>query len=300
MNFVSHHQMLEDVRAWSSELPTDLIAVAGVPRSGILPAAHLALHRNLHLITIDDLINGRCPWQTPLRRGVPSRGEGRVLVVEDSVNTGDTIGAVRERLKGRSGILYGALYGNHPFPREVDVVFRHLAHPRCFEWNLFHSNQIEWAYVDMDGVLCADWTGQEEEEGLGWERYQKHLESASPRHLPSYPVLAIVTSRLEKYRPQTIAWLRRHGVRFRELLMSPHPSIAARRMAQDHALRKAEWYRRRPEARLFVESHPEQACEIWERTGRPVLCTDQMRLFGGEGRAEMSCDSLKPQKSGVA
>lgn len=300
MNFVSHQQMLEDVRAWSLELPTDLIAVAGVPRSGILPAAHLALHRNLHLVTIQDLIEGRSPWKKPLRRGVSARGEGRVLVVEDSVNTGGTIGAVSERLKGRSDILYGSLYGNHPSPREVDFVFRQVSHPRCFEWNLFHSNQIEWACLDMDGVLCADWTGQEEEEGPGFDGYQKHLESARPRHLPSYPVLAIVTSRLEKYRPQTIAWLRRHQVQFRELLMSPHPSAAARRQAQDHALRKAEWYRRRPEARLFVESHPEQAREIWERTGRPVLCTDQMRLFGGGDRAEARSDFLKPQMSGVA
>lgn len=299
MNFVSHQQMLEDVRDWSLELPTDVIAVAGVPRSGILPAAHLALHRNSHLVTIEDLFADRTPWRKPLRRTVPARAEGRILVVEDSVNTGGTIGAIRERLKGRTDILYGALYGNPPFPRQVDFVFRNVPHPRCFEWNLFHSNQIEWACVDMDGVLCADWTGDEGDEGEGFFGYQKHLASARPRYLPTYPLLAIVTSRLEKYRPQTIAWLRRHGVRFRELWMSPHPSAAARRTAQDHALRKAEWYRRRPEARLFVESHPEQAREIWDRTGRAVLCTDEMRLFGGEEHPEGHRKSFEPQMSGV-
>ena len=280
MNFVSHRQLIEDIRVWSVDLPGDLIAVAGVPRSGLLPAVHMALHRNLHLVTIEDLIQARTPWQEPLRRGVPARTEGRILVLEDSANTGGTLRAVRNRLPGRTDILYGAVYGNHPVPPGVDFIFRHIPHPRCFEWNVFHSNQIELACLDMDGVLCADWTEHEEDSGVGSERYQRHLEEAMPRHLPSYRVLAIVTSRLEKYRPQTIAWLRRHGVRFRELLMSPHPSATARRQAADHGQRKAEWYRRRPAARLFVESNIDQARRIAELTNRPVLCTDQMRMFG--------------------
>ena len=51
MNFVSTRQMIEDVWAWSSLLPDDLVAVAGIPRSGLLPAVHLALHRNIHLVS---------------------------------------------------------------------------------------------------------------------------------------------------------------------------------------------------------------------------------------------------------
>jgi uncharacterized HAD superfamily protein len=215
-----------------------------------------------------------------------------VLVLEDSVNTGGTIGAVRKQLRNRTDIVYAALYANDPIPPGVDFVFRQLSLPRCFEWNLFHSNQMECSCVDMDGVLCADWTGQEADFGSGLECYLRHLDEAKPRQLPSYPILAIVTSRLEKYRPQTIAWLRRHRVRFRELLMSPHPTSAARRSAEDHAQRKAESYRRRPDARLFVESHPGQAREIWERTGRPVLCTDEMRLFGGTVRTKSIDETL--------
>lgn len=279
MNFVSQQQLVEDIRLWSSQLPTDLVAVAGVPRSGILPAVQLALHRNIHLVTIDDLVRGTRPWQTPLRRGVPARQEGRVLLVDDSCNSGGTLRAVRHQMNDRKDILYGAVYGNAPQPPDVDLVFRHIAHPRCFEWNIFHSNQIEWACVDFDGVLCADWTGREEDSGSGWEQYQKHLQSALPRFVPTYPILAIVTSRLEKYRPQTIAWLRQYGVRFRELLMSPHSLATDRRKARDHAQRKARWYNRRPEARLFVESDIDQAKEIAELTQRPVLCTDAMRLF---------------------
>lgn len=284
MEFVSYRQLGEDVRTWSTRLPPDLIAVAGVPRSGILPAGLLALHRNLHWVTIDDLIDGRTPWRNSLRRGVAGKSQGRILVVEDSVNTGGTLRAIRKRLAGRSEILYVAVYGNRPYPPDVDDVFRHVPHPRCFEWNLFHSQQMEFACLDMDGVICADWTGREEDFGPGRKTYQEHLRSAAPRFLPTtYPVAAIVTSRLETYRSQTIGWLRRHKVRFRELLMSPHGSAAARREAGDHARRKAAWYIRRPQARFFVESQIDQAREIARITHRPVLCTDAMRLFSGTG-----------------
>ena len=33
-------------------------AVAGVPRSGLLPALHLALHRNVPLLSLDRIMNG--------------------------------------------------------------------------------------------------------------------------------------------------------------------------------------------------------------------------------------------------
>jgi uncharacterized HAD superfamily protein len=217
-----------------------------------------------------------------LRRGVAARREGRVLVLDDSVSSGGTLQAVRRQLSGRTDIYYGALYGAEQKPPGVDEVFRHVPHPRCFEWNVFHGNQIEAACVDMDGVLCADWTEREEDSGAGRDRYAEHLSAAAPRHVPTYPVLAIVTSRLEQYRPQTVAWLRRYGVRFRELLMSPHPSAAARQQAGDHARGKARWYERRPQARLFVESDLGQAREIARLTGRPVLCTDSMEMYAGE------------------
>ncbi len=63
MNFVSNRELIDDVRDWSNRLPDDLIAVAGVPRSGLLPALHLALHRNIHLVTLAELAEGERPWQ---------------------------------------------------------------------------------------------------------------------------------------------------------------------------------------------------------------------------------------------
>lgn len=278
MNFVSHAQLLEDVRLWSPQLPDNLVAVAGVPRSGLLPALHLALHRNLHLVSLAELEAGHSPWQTPLRRGVPGKPSGRVLVLDDSLSAGGTLREVRERLRHRQDCLFGAVYHSGQNTGIADVVFREVSHPRCFEWNLFHCDQMAFSCLDMDGVLCEDWTGFEGDSGPDQERYLEHLTNAQPLHIPSYPVLAIVTSRLEKYRPQTLGWLRRHRIRFRELVMSPHPTASARRQASDYASRKASTYARLSQARLFVESDPGQAREIFQRTRRPVLCNTTMKF----------------------
>ena len=280
MNFISHAQLLTDVRSWSQQLPDDLVAVAGVPRSGLLPALHLALHRNIHLATLEELRSGATPWRTGLRRGVAAKSDGRVLVLDDSVSSGGTLAAVRRDLRKRSDCLFAAVYraALEP-PAGVDRTFREISHPRCFEWNLFHCDQISLACLDMDGVLCEDWTGREDDQGRNHAAYLRHINGAKPLHLPTYPVLAIVTSRLEAYRAQTTDWLARHGVRYGELIMSPHDTAAARQWAADHAPRKAAAYTAFPQARLFVESDLQQARTIAGMTGRPALCSTNMQLF---------------------
>jgi len=277
MIFVNYRQLVEDTRRWSSELPSDIIAVAGVPRSGILPASIFALHRNIQLITIDQLSAGKCPWEHPHRR-IPARSSGRILVLEDSVNTGETMLRVRESLQYVPGLIFGSLYYSEPLADCLDVAFRAVPHPRSYEWNLFHGVHMRTACLDMDGVICADWLEREEDDGPEQIQYLEHLENARPRHLPTFPVHAIVTSRLEKFRPQTVVWLQQHGVAYQKLVMSPHRSANDRREAADHATRKAEYYLSQPHSTLFVESSPHQACTIAQISNKPVICSDTMEL----------------------
>jgi len=91
------------------------------------------------------------------------------------------------------------------------------------------------------------------------------------RRIPSNPLGGIVTNRLEQHRPQTEGWLRRHGIQYGQLIMSPHRSFTERDHANDAAVRKAEAYGADPTIRLFVESDDHQAIEIFRLTGRPVL-----------------------------
>ena len=106
VNFVSHRQLIDDVRDWSNRLPDDLVAVAGVPRSGLLPALHLALHRNIHLVTLEELAAGERPWQIPLRRFVPAKSTGRVLIVDDSLHSGQTLHTIRARFPDTGDFLF--------------------------------------------------------------------------------------------------------------------------------------------------------------------------------------------------
>ncbi|MCH7989644.1 MAG: hypothetical protein IID46_10930, partial [Planctomycetes bacterium] len=279
MNFVSHRQLIDDVRDWSNLLPNDLIAVAGVPRSGLLPALHLALHRNIHLVTLEDLAAGERPWQKPLRRFVSAKTTGRVLIVDDSLNSGRTLHTIRARFHDAGDFLLGAVYGCESRPDAADYIYRNVSMPRCFEWMLFHSSQIESACLDLDGVLCCDPSFLEEDQGPGLEQWRAHLSEAKPKFLPGRKVTAVVTSRLEKYRPETEAWLRKHHVLYGELVMSPHPTAADRRAAGDHAQQKARYYRQRSDARLFIESSLSQSREIARLSLKPVLCTDSMEMI---------------------
>lgn len=281
MMFVSFRELVEDVRQWSTRLPADLIAVAGIPRSGLIPAALLALHRNIHLVDIQDLKTRAEPWRDRLRRGVEARHAGKVLVLDDAVRSGETLRMWREKIGIGDNLVYGAVYySTETDSAGLDCCYRHVRTPRCFEWNWVHCKQLEYMCLDLDGVVCEDWKGREEEAGLGREKYLEHVNHAQPKHLPTtYPVFAIVTSRLEKYRSQTESWLYDRGVEVKHLVMSPHSSVAERRHAADAAARKADFYCRHPHLRLFVESDPKTAQTIARIANRPVLCTETMGMF---------------------
>jgi len=283
MNFVSYSQLLLDLARWERKLPA-FDAVCGIPRSGLLPAAFLALRRNVPHLNLEDLKEDpeRAFARAPLRRINPaaSRPPGtRILVVDDSTGTpGNTILGVREQLAGIRGfeISYGAVYREHD-RTAADHTYRRIPKPRIFEWNWFRHGYLQQCILDIDGVVCEDWRGQDErnEDPV----YLQHLDTAAPLWIPQLPVLALATSRIERYRPQTEAWLAKHGVRYSQLYMHPAKTPEARRASMDHAARKADAYRKHPAALLFVESAESQAKQIHSSTKRPVLCIDNMRMY---------------------
>ncbi len=104
-------------------------------------------------------------------------------------------------------------------------------------------------------------------------------------YLPSHPVRWLVTSRLEKYREATEAWLKSHGVQYTELVMMDYPDMEARRAAQAYASFKADIYLR-TKAWLFIESSLPLSRDIAERTGYGVFCMDTRELIRpGKGSA---------------
>lgn len=254
--------------------------IVGVPRSGVLVGTMLALHLNLPFFHLHDFL-GRRFEHTYTRRKTDKHlrfDEGRhagarVLIVDDSSGNGVTVTDLRKRFAEQGlhdvfDIKYMAAYCLASALSRIDYHLELVPFPRVFEWNMMHHDNSRFFCVDLDGVLCVDPTPEENDDGAAYEAF---CLNAKPHLIPSSPIGAIVTARLEKYRPQTEAWLRRHGVRYERLVMCNLPTGAERRRVKAHAKMKADVYRTLG-GMLFVESDPGQAREIRMLTGKPVFC----------------------------
>jgi orotate phosphoribosyltransferase len=282
MRYRSVADLDNDVVEWLPRLPRALEVIVGIPRSGLLAASLLALHLNLPMTDVEGLVEGRVLQPGP-RYSADVSGlldsPANVLVVDDSVLFGRQLQAVKERI-GAAGlqhtVRYAALYPAPGSEHHVDFFFQTVATPRCFEWNLMHHPWVlSKTCMDIDGVLCRDPTPAENDDGA---EYQRFLKGADRRYLPSAPVRWLVTSRLEKYRAATEAWLAANGVEYGELLMMDYADMAARQAAHAYAPFKAEIYERTG-AILFVESSPKLANEIARLSGRSVFCAETREMI---------------------
>ncbi|MDW3219291.1 MAG: hypothetical protein R8F63_11830 [Acidimicrobiales bacterium] len=267
-----------------SAFPADIDLVAGIPRSGLLAANLFALHRGVPLADLDGLLEGRV-LGTGARLDHTAdtdiiESARRILVFDDSVFSGSAMAKARTRIDASplaDRVIYGAVFVIPSAAHLVDVACELVPPPRVFSWNLMSHSVLERACVDMDGVLCVDPTPEENDDG---PRYREFLRTAAPHMLPGREVQAIVTSRLEKYRPETEAWLAEHGVVYRALHMLDLPDAETRRALNPHAAFKAEIYKQ-SDAILFAESHPGQAREIARLARKPVVCTDDGSFHQG-------------------
>lgn len=284
MNYRSIARLAEDMRTWSAALHRDIDVVVGVPRSGLLVANLIALYRNLPLADLQGLLQGRLlatgpRCSSPLDAKSLNNRSLNILVVDDCVSTGAAMREVMEQvapLREQHTVRLGAAYYDPRADVALDVAFEPLHMPYVFEWNLMHSWVVEHGCLDMDGVLCRDPEPHEDDDG---SLYKRFLQEAEPYLLPTKRIARIVTSRLEKYRVPTEAWLERHGVRYEELLMMDYPSAAERDAAGRHGTYKAETYRSNKRYQLFIESEAQQARQIARWSGKPVFCVDTMQML---------------------
>jgi hypothetical protein len=78
---------------------------------------------------------------------------------------------------------------------------------------------------DLDGVICED------------EPTDKSAD-AKPLFVPSYPLVAIITDRLEKYREETQRWLNKNNVKYDRLFMAPNARAESTALHKIAVLRK--------------------------------------------------------------
>jgi orotate phosphoribosyltransferase len=278
LQYRSTHDLNKCIVDHLHKIPEDIDLVVGVPRSGMLAGTLFALYLDLPMTDVKGLIEGRVMAGGDRLRWLPVKDYKKVLVVDDCVFSGTELRNVRAQLdQAELGyeLIFCCPYARHDRARDVDIYFEVLPGDRwIFEWNKLNHGMVDSMCVDMDGVLCRDPSLEEDDDGA---RYLHFLETAEPKLRPRRKIGWIVTSRLEKYRPQTEAWLKRHNIEYGELHMMNLPSLEERTgyLAAKH---KATIYNQTPSS-LFIESALWPAQEISRLSGRPVLCTQNSQLI---------------------
>jgi orotate phosphoribosyltransferase len=301
LNFRSISDMNADIVGGLVRLQQPVDLVVGIPRSGMLAASMLALHLNCALTDVDGLLNNRLFSRGKSREGLydalasPSQAQC-VLILDDSVYSGREMNLAKRQLAhlgNDKALLFAAVYVSPQSAALVDFYFAVCPNPRVFEWNLMHHNILQNTCLDIDGVLCRDPTEIENDDG---PLYKEFIRTAQRLLLPTVPVGYLVTSRLEKYRDETEAWLARHNVKYKNLIMMNLPTKEARMRAGNHGEFKAQACKD-VGADFFIESDKRQAVVIAENACVDVFCVQTRELVTPSFRAEIvSSVTSKPRR----
>lgn len=262
INYLTLSDLNQDVKKLLSEIPSvDLIV--GIPRAGMIPATLIAMYLHKPLTDVDGFCEKRL--YSKVGDSFQFKDCKTALIVDDSVFTGRNLRPTKKRIeeaKGNIRVYYAALYVTEDSQRLVDYFVDIVPWPRIFEWNIGKHLKLQVACIDIDGVLCRNPTKEEIHDEA---KYRDFLINVRPWLIPKHTIKQIVTGRLEKWRPETEAWLKQHGIKYGELVMQPEKG--------DHAEFKKEVYKE-SSCSLFIESNPKEAMKIAE-IGKQVIVPGQ-------------------------
>lgn len=202
---------------------------------------------------------------------------GKVLIVDDTVMTGNSLKAIRPLVQREfPNVLTSAVYVNPLAVVKPDLWAVDLGWPHLLEWNLFNSVLSSNMACDFDGILCRDCPAGSDDDG---PKYLEFINNAQPLYVPrKEPIPLIVTARIEKYRTETEAWMSRWGIRCRKLVMHPASTLVERNRDNIPAYKArhfSDWARHhkpKPPPLAFIESDDRQARMIAKTTGLMVIC----------------------------
>lgn len=273
--WISTARLIADAVALAGRLPTDCEGVAGIPRSGMVPASVIAtqLHLPLYELTECGRLNRLGHGSRGRAAGFDARASGPLAVVDDTVYSGTAMRAARAHLaRLRRRAVFAAVYVRPEEAGAVDLAGRLLPSPHLLEWNFANNGPFAGLAanpvyrggiaLDLDGVVVHD------------------AESGGPAGTPyltprAHPCKLIVTGRPERLRAETEALLRRVRVRWERLEMLPDRVPAGTESIAQH---KARHYALSG-CGFFVESCPVQAELIFRMSGRPTVCPRAGRVW---------------------
>lgn len=245
------------------DLPPDIRLVAGVPRSGMLPASLLSVYLNVPLTDVDGLLDRRV-MGAGMRAGrsgsnaFPPEGSS-ILVVDDSVGKGIQMREIRARLAPVADLFHVTYLAVYVTPEQrdlVDIPVEILPGKRCFAWNTMHHPLLKSACLEFEDLLAI--VPQKRDCGAD------AIIGAPARFQPRMEVGWVLSRQREECRTAVEHWLDRHGVIYDNLLMGGRgdaswPDVAGRLYG-------------RSGANLMITAHAEAAPLIAQRAGMPVLC----------------------------
>ena len=278
MFYRSMNDLNQAIVAWTRTLPRSPDLIVGIPRSGLLVANMIALYMNRAMTDVDGLIRGRYLNAGPrLNRALADGRPLDVLVVDDSLWSGTQMAETRRRIAAARlshRIRYAVVYIAPGTADRVDFHYEVVPVPRVFEWNLMHHPFLEEGCLDI-GVLFG--TQSVLERSIAPGALANALSGLAPEFYPDRCVGWLVSDLSTAHRPALEAWLARHEIMYRALVLRGDPMDATAPGAGGAAFMADVYSHTR--AWIFIASRAAYAAEIARRAFRPVFCYERHRMF---------------------
>jgi uncharacterized HAD superfamily protein/hypoxanthine phosphoribosyltransferase len=270
MNIVSYQDLLDFtciVLDKISRSRTKIDAVAPSMRSGMIPAFMIAERLNVPI-----MLDGRAYGGS--RIVLDKTKIKNVLVVEDSINTGNSLKKELPKYSDYNVFSCAIIAKSENF-KDLNFYGKKIEQPRVFEWNMFNCSSLKEIMFDMDGVICQD-PSVFDNDGV---EYMNDIEQLNPLYIPGYKIHSIVTNRLERWREVTEKWLIKHNVKYGELVMQQFSTAEERRRKSNTGTYKGNKFKD-SNAALFIESSLVQAETISLVSKKPVFSIEQNKFLG--------------------
>jgi len=274
--YISWSQFNQDIIDFSDSLKgKGYDAVIGVPRSGMVVASQMSIRMGLPLYSIGEYGPISLGGGLRVRRRSNAGDPKNALLVEDSTASGSSMKEAVEWMGDAMqewGVSTAAVYTTDAQKKNLSEYHRVINLPHWFEWNLIWNQVLmgrRKVGVDFDGILCPDFTSEQDDDGWKYLNAMQDTKCLVPKNTHVY---AIITARLEKYRPWTEDWLRKYGITFDHLIMGQWETKKER---QGHCIGKYKAdHCKKLSCEIFVESDAIQASIIKDNSDVAVICPE--------------------------
>jgi len=287
MKYITLNDLTAAVRKNIHKIPHDIDFVIGVPRSGMIVASIISEYINVPLIDIDGFKNGEKPRGGDRLLMVQRKETKKVLVVDDTCNSGKAMNKAKDKLQGYDyEFIYLVAFLEGKGSDCIDIYLEDVRKYTknfpivLYEWNVMahYPFVTQRCMYDIDGVFCV-----EPPDERNTAEYEEYIKSATPLFVPTVPIGAIVSYRLSKYQEITENWLKEQGIKYNAIFMFNANSYEERaKSGLSPEQMKGMIYKNNPVAMLFIESDDWQAMNIHQISGKPVLCIETNKLYGNE------------------